>query len=203
MTIQETIKNNDGVLPPIVKPPLPADEPIPNSANPAAIPLSSSKAITSLSTLTKRDNSTLQLLPVSEEDLEELNRIYYASLMTGSMLDYWPDTPGMRRYWLEAHRHGLKNKPFQHYLKVVDTALTDAEGKGKPRIIAFGKWDFSMPDERGPRFPEWHPDADKVRCDEFIGAQESERKRVLGGRRNYCMYRRTLCSSSFPSFASV
>lgn len=64
--------------------------------------------------------------------------------------------------------------------------LVDAEGKGNPRIIALGKWDFSMPDERGQRFPDWHPDADKPRCDVFIGTLESERKRVLDGRRNYC-----------------
>ncbi|KAJ5469379.1 hypothetical protein N7539_008997 [Penicillium diatomitis] len=48
----------------------------------------------------------------------------------------------------------MAHKPLQIYLKVVDTQALDSPGR--PRLIPSAKWNLSMPEERGPRFPPWH-----------------------------------------------
>ncbi|KAJ6038815.1 hypothetical protein N7499_003679, partial [Penicillium canescens] len=54
--------------------------------------------------------------------------------------------------------------------------LDDAIAPAK-RLVAFGKWDLSMPEEQGRRFPHWHADSPFQECEDFIRALEKERKR--------------------------
>lgn len=128
---------------------------------------------------TATSSSTLRVEHATVSDVEELTDIWYASF--GSSLgNMFPDTPAVRQWWNDAHRDDILNKPFQHYLKVIDTA---SDGK----IIAYAKWDFSVPAERGSRFPPWHEECDKELCSRLFDALETERERLLGGKKNYCM----------------
>ncbi|KAJ6174638.1 hypothetical protein N7485_005375, partial [Penicillium canescens] len=62
--------------------------------------------------------------------------------------------------------------------------LDDAIAPAK-RLVAFGKWDLSMPEEQGRRFPHWHADSPFQECEDFIRALEKERKRVMGDEKHY------------------
>ncbi|GAD95765.1 conserved hypothetical protein [Paecilomyces variotii No. 5] len=124
-----------------------------------------------------KSSSTLRLEPATVSDVEQLTDVWYAAF--GPTLDgMFPNTPAVRQWWNDAHRNDILNKPFQRYVKVTDTA-----GDGKP--IAWAKWDFSTAAERGPRFPPWHEECDKDLCSRFFGTLETERERLLGGKKNY------------------
>lgn len=72
------------------------------------------------------------------------------------MRTLWPGTPGVRKWWADSIRDDLLNKPFHSYIKIVDTESADAHGK--PRLVAYAKWDMSTIEERGARYHLWHPD---------------------------------------------
>lgn len=125
-----------------------------------------------------KPSSTLRVEPATVSDIEDITDIWYAAFGSG-LGDIFPDTPGVRQWWNDTNRHDLLRKPFQQYLKVVDTA---AGGK----LIAYAKWDFSTATERGSRFPPWHEEINGEQASRFFDALEDERKRLLGDNRNYC-----------------
>ncbi|OIW30684.1 acetyltransferase [Coniochaeta ligniaria NRRL 30616] len=99
------------------------------------------------------------------------------------MRHLWPDTPGVRKWWDDANRNDMLNKPWQRYIKIVDTESTDSQGR--ERIAAFANWDLAMPDERGRRYPPWHEDMPTHACDAFFQREESERRRIMGDQKHY------------------
>jgi hypothetical protein len=119
------------------------------------------------------------------EDIPALTDLWYEAFTDPSARHIWPDTPGVRKWWDDANREDMINKPFQRYVKVVDPKSKDANGR--PRIVAYAKWDMAMPNERGRRFPPWHEDMHQKDCDSFVSTLEGNRKRVFGDSRNYCM----------------
>lgn len=127
---------------------------------------------------------SLQLEPVTLEDIPDITNLWYGAFTEPAMLHIWPDTPGVRQWWDNANRKDLLHKPHQRYIKIVDTKSVDA--KGRPRIAAFAKWDLAMPEERGRRWPPWHGDMPRQDCDDFLAGLESERKRVMGDVKHYC-----------------
>lgn len=122
--------------------------------------------------------STLALLPVTEEDLPVITKLWYASMPPFE--DIWPNTPAGHAWWDAANLAEL-DQPNRHYLKVVDTAADN-------RLIAYGKWDFAVfAEERGgPRFPPWCIDSKPEAGDKFVASLESERKRLCGDAPSYC-----------------
>lgn len=70
-------------------------------------------------------------------------------------------------------------------MKIVDPQVQDV--RGRPRIVAFAKWDLAMPEERGRRWPPWHEDQPGKECEEFLEILERNRKRVMGEVKHYCM----------------
>ncbi|KAL2005066.1 hypothetical protein VTN00DRAFT_2916 [Thermoascus crustaceus] len=122
--------------------------------------------------------STLKLEPATVEDIPDITNVWYAAFSTPAMLALFPDTPAVRRWWEDANENDLLNNPFRVYLKVVDTAADN-------RLVAYGKWVLSMPDEDGSRFPAWPADCDAKKNDDFFGALARERERLLGGTKNY------------------
>ncbi|GKT86577.1 GNAT family acetyltransferase [Colletotrichum tofieldiae] len=74
-------------------------------------------------------------------------------------------------------------KPFQRFFKVVDPDSADACGRA--RIAAWAKWDTSMPEARGRRYPPWCEDMPGEVCDAFIEKEERERGRVMGEEKHY------------------
>jgi hypothetical protein len=76
------------------------------------------------------------------------------------------NTPLTRQWWTDANLQDIQHKPFQRYIKVVDTNSLDP--KGKPRIAAYAKWDLSTPEQRGEHYPPWPPDM-PGECDAFFG----------------------------------
>lgn len=97
----------------------------------------------------------------------------------------FPHTPGMHKWQEDRFLGDLQAKPYQKYLRVVDTNSKDEQGQ--PQLVAFGKWDLSMPKERGRRFPHWHADSPYQECEDVVAALEKERKRVMGDEKHYCM----------------
>ena len=131
------------------------------------------------------DNMTSFVLePATADDVPAMTELWFAAFTQPSIKQLFPDTPGMHEWWSGWHRSNFTSRPSARYLRVVDTASKDANGK--PRLIAFGVWDLAMPDDRGRRFPEWHRDSDKQGCDALVDGLEAERKRVMGGRKHYC-----------------
>ncbi|KAF6796489.1 GNAT family [Colletotrichum sojae] len=128
-------------------------------------------------------SNSLRLEEVTLEDVPQLTEVWFAAFTDPSLRRLWPDTPGVRRWWDEANRHDILRKPFQRYVKVVDPTAPD--DRGRPRIAAFAKWDMSMPEDRGRRYPPWHEDMPGDVCDEFMQREERERRRVMGDEKHY------------------
>lgn len=129
--------------------------------------------------------SSLVLEEATIEDFPAIRDIWFAAFTQPVIGELFPDSPGMRQWVLnDWHLNDFKTRPFQKYLRVVDTASRDEQGR--PRIVAFGKWDLSMPKERGRRFPQWHPSSPYERCEELIDGLEKERMRVMGDEKHYC-----------------
>lgn len=126
----------------------------------------------------------LRLEPATFEDISTLTEVWFGAFTHPDFRHIWPDTPGVHQWWDEANRHDMLNKPFQRYVKVIDPDSMDAQGR--PRIAAYAKWDLSMPDERGRRYPPWHADMPGETCDLFFQREEDERRRVMGKEKHYC-----------------
>lgn len=124
----------------------------------------------------------LRLEPATLEDLPALTDLWYNAFTTESMLTIWPDTPGVRQWWHEANEHDMRHKPQEKFLKVVDASQNN-------RIVAYAKWSLQTAEERGARWPAWHPDMDPVHNDAFVKQLEAFRAALVGrGRPNYCMF---------------
>jgi hypothetical protein len=129
--------------------------------------------------------SSLVLEEATIEDFPAIRDIWFAAFTQPVIGELFPDSPGMRQWVLnDWHLNDFKTRPFQKYLRVVDTASRDEQGR--PRVVAFGKWDLSMPQERGRRFPQWHPSSPYERCEELINSLDKERMRVMGDEKHYC-----------------
>jgi hypothetical protein len=122
---------------------------------------------------------SLTLEHATIEDVPKLTRLWYNAFSIPAMLAIWPDTPGVRQWWDEVIRDEMLNKPQEKYLKVVDISTG--------RIAAYAKWSLQTAEDRGPRFPAWHPDMDPCGNDEFVRNLESSRARLVGGKKNFCM----------------
>ncbi|RAK95223.1 GNAT family N-acetyltransferase [Aspergillus ibericus CBS 121593] len=125
-------------------------------------------------------NSPLRLDFATLDDLSEITELWYNAFTTPGLRAIWPDTPGVRQWWHAANQHDMLHKPREKYLKVVDTAQNG-------RIVAYAKWSLQTAEERGARWPAWHPDMDPVRNDAFLHQLETCRATLVGGGRpNFC-----------------
>ncbi|KAJ5133720.1 acetyltransferase [Penicillium atrosanguineum] len=127
--------------------------------------------------------STLKLETLTIEDNSALTDLWFAAFSDPILRRVFPNTPGVRKWLENANAHDLLNKSFQRYIKVVDTESQDAEGR--PRIAAYAKWDLSMPEERGRRYPPWHEEMPGELCEAFFMKEEANRKRVMGDTRHF------------------
>ncbi|KAH6665359.1 acyl-CoA N-acyltransferase [Plectosphaerella plurivora] len=127
--------------------------------------------------------STFRLEHTSVEDVPALTELWYAAFTAPYIRELWPDTPGVRQWWNDTHRHDFLTKPFQRYVKIIDTETLDDQGK--PRLVAWAKWDLAMPDERGERYPAWHEDQAAEKVDAVMGTLEKNRRRVMGAQKHY------------------
>ncbi|KAF2502489.1 acyl-CoA N-acyltransferase [Lophium mytilinum] len=125
----------------------------------------------------------LKLLPATVDDASEITNLWFAAFTDPEFPQIIPDTPSVRKWLEDANFNDMTKKPFQRYLKVIDTESKDSQGR--PRIAAFAKWDLSMPDERGQRYPPWHADMLGQLCDEFFKREEENRKRVMGDTKHF------------------
>ena len=129
--------------------------------------------------------SPLVLEPATAEDVPAIIDVWFAAFTQPLISQLLPDTPGMREWHRDWHLGNFQNRPSTKYLRIVYTESKDEQGR--PRIVAFGVWDLAMPEDRGRRFPPWHVDCPQQSCEDFITTLESERKRVMGDVKNYCM----------------
>ncbi|KAJ5620606.1 acetyltransferase [Penicillium lagena] len=125
----------------------------------------------------------LILQPMTLEDNAALTELWFAAFSDPEMRQVFPDTPGVRKWLEDANGHDMLNKPFQRYVKVVDTTATDDQGR--LRIAAYAKWDLAMPHERGRRYPPWHEDMPADVCDRFFLKEEKNRMRVMGDQKHF------------------
>lgn len=137
-----------------------------------------------MATKATQTTSPLRIEIATLDDVPTLTEIWFAAFTDPGIRCLWPDTAGVRKWWDDANRNDMLNKPFQRYIKVVDPESTD--GDGRMRIAAFAKWDTAMPEERGRRYPPWHDDMPAQVCDAFFDGEENERRRVMGDRKHYC-----------------
>ncbi|OQE37951.1 hypothetical protein PENCOP_c009G07109 [Penicillium coprophilum] len=115
-------------------------------------------------------------------DVPALTEVWFAAFTQPVIGQLFPNTPGMHQWQRDRH-YGDIQKPHYRYLRVVDTESKDEHGR--PRLVAFGKWDLAMPDERGRRFPSWHADSPYQECEDCIASLEQARKRVMGDEKHY------------------
>ncbi|CAI7572732.1 unnamed protein product [Penicillium pancosmium] len=125
----------------------------------------------------------LQLEPLTLEDTPALTELWFAAFTDPELRRVFPDTPAVRQWLTDANQHDLTHKPFQKYIKVIDPISTDQQGR--PRIAAYAKWDTSMPEERGGRYPPWHEEMSASLCDEFFRKEEENRIRVMGEKKHF------------------
>lgn len=138
------------------------------------------------------ENSTMSHPPPSFnleiatiDDVSAMVSLWFAAFTQAEIKRLFPDTPAMREWHEQWHRGDMETKDFQTYVKVVDNAEKDEQGKS--RLIAFGKWDLATPEERGRRFPVWCTDSPSEECQGLIDRLEGERERVMENVRHYCM----------------
>jgi hypothetical protein len=124
-------------------------------------------------------SSTLKVEPLTIEDTSDITNLWFAAFTDPQMRRVIPDTRSVRKWLEDANINDITTKPFQRYLKVVDTGSKDDQGR--LRIAAYAKWDLSMPDERGQRYPPWHEDMPRQLCEEFFDREEKNRK-------HFCMF---------------
>ncbi|KAE8349876.1 acyl-CoA N-acyltransferase [Aspergillus coremiiformis] len=121
--------------------------------------------------------STLRLEEITLDDIPQMTEVWFRAFGTPHNLILFPDTPGVRAWWDETNRHDLLNRPYQKFIKVVDSAKPSC-------IVAYGKWDLE-PDQCGERYPPWHEESNSEICSEFFGGIENQRRNVMQGRRHY------------------
>ncbi|OHE96130.1 acetyltransferase [Colletotrichum orchidophilum] len=101
----------------------------------------------------KAKTNTLRLEEATPEDVPALTETWFAAFADDAVIRrLWPDTPSVRAWWDTANRGDMWEKPFQRFIKVVDTstgdikAATDGRGgkAGRPRIAAWAKWDTNL-----------------------------------------------------------
>lgn len=126
----------------------------------------------------------LELHPATPNDIPALIETWHAAFTDETMRHFWPNTPAIHDWWTHAHETDMATKPFQKYLKVTDPNAVDS--RGQARIVAWAKWDLSMPEERGRRFPAWLAAQPAGDIEAFFGALERTRGRVMGERKHYC-----------------
>lgn len=127
--------------------------------------------------------NSLVLELATPEDVPAITEVWFASFTQPIIGEIFPNTPGMHQWHRDWHMKDIQ-KSNCRYLRVVDTESKDEQGR--PRLVAFGKWDLAMPDERGRRFPIWHADSPYQQCEDFIAELEQSRKRVMGDEKHYC-----------------
>ncbi|KAJ6115256.1 acyl-CoA N-acyltransferase [Penicillium sp. IBT 16267x] len=135
--------------------------------------------------------SQLTLEKLTVEDIPAMTEIWYAAFTQSHVREAIPDTPGVRKWFADCTANDLTERPYQTYLKILD--LESKDNEGKPRMVAWGKWDQSMPNERGPRFfLPWSEDMMPDRCDLAFDGFEANRKKVMGEERH--IFLDTLCT---------
>ncbi|KAJ5720404.1 uncharacterized protein N7483_008338 [Penicillium malachiteum] len=123
-------------------------------------------------------SESLKIEPVTAGDRSALADLWLVAFSDSHSRQLFPDTPGVRK-WLEgAIFHDIVDHPFQHYMKIIDPKSKNYNGG--PPIVAYAKWDLSLPEERGPRYPPWHEDMPKELCEAFVARGESNRRRIMG-----------------------
>ncbi|KAJ5678819.1 acetyltransferase [Penicillium macrosclerotiorum] len=129
-------------------------------------------------------STSLQLEPLTQVDSLALTDLWFAAFTDPDLARVFPNTPGVRQWLEDANYHDITHKPFQKYIKIVDMNTMDEHGQ--PRIAAYAKWDLSMPEERGRRYPPWHPEMPAELCEAFFQKEEANRKRVMGDLEHFC-----------------
>ncbi|KAJ5999374.1 acetyltransferase [Penicillium sp. IBT 35674x] len=125
----------------------------------------------------------LTLEKVSVEDVPAMIEIWFAAFTRPHVREAMPNTPGVRKWFADCVINDITERPYQTFLKIVDLESNDNEGK--PRMAAWGKWDSSMPDERGPRFVlPWTKEMNSEFCDLVFDGFEKNRKKVMGDERH-------------------
>jgi hypothetical protein len=122
--------------------------------------------------------STLEIKLVEPGDISAITELWYNAFNIPQNLQMFPDTPGVRQWWNEAHRQDILHNPHRRYLKVVDVTSPGF-------IVAYAKWDLD-PQQSGPRFPPWHEESDHQACNELFGMLEKERNKFFGEKQFYC-----------------
>lgn len=139
-------------------------------------------------------DSSFKIEPLTLRDNDALTDLWFAAFSNSELQHAFPDTPGMRTWITKNNMNNLRNKPFQIFVKVVDTTSLDA--RGRPRLVAYAQWDLCTPEERGTRFLPWHEEMPGGQLRGMFMMLEKNRKRVMGDRKHVCMF--FFLSLSFP-----
>ncbi|KAJ5652712.1 hypothetical protein N7507_010138 [Penicillium longicatenatum] len=135
--------------------------------------------------------SQFTLEKVTVEDVPAMTEIWFAAFSLPRVREVIPDTPSVRKWFADCAINDITERPYQTYLKILDPEIKDSEGR--PRMVAWGKWDQSMPNERGLRFfLPWAEDMMADRCNLVFDGYEKNRKKVMGEERH--IFLDTLCT---------
>ncbi|OQE21959.1 hypothetical protein PENSTE_c011G03323 [Penicillium steckii] len=135
--------------------------------------------------------SNLQILPATEDDIPALVDLWFKAFsIDPGMMQIFPDTPNMRKWFADYNALDFATKPYQYFIKVVDPEILDEQGF--PRILAYAKWDTAMPNIRGPRFPPWDLETPGELATNVFDSLNGNRDRVMGDLKHY--YLDMLCT---------
>jgi hypothetical protein len=115
---------------------------------------------------------------VEPEDISAITELWYHVFSIPQNQNMFPDTPGVRQWWDDAHRQDILHNPHRRYLRVVDITSSGA-------TAAYAKWDLN-PQQSGRRFPPWHEESDHQALNELFGMREKERNEFFGDEQFYC-----------------
>jgi hypothetical protein len=70
---------------------------------------------------------SLALEPASPEDVPAMTEVWFAAFTQPVVGQLFPNTPGMHQWHRDWHLGDFQAKPFQKYLRVVDTQSKDEQ----------------------------------------------------------------------------
>jgi hypothetical protein len=131
--------------------------------------------------------------PAHTSDAPQMARVFTVAFSDPFNRTMFPPTEDVRVWVTENLMGGGGTQPHDVLLKVCDE-----DGK----IAAFAKWvlpvdadhDLHAEDEGN-----WPDSADKELCEVFFGTMDEDHRKLMGGRKHYCMFFKpcygTFCSS--------
>ncbi|PYH35144.1 GNAT family N-acetyltransferase [Aspergillus neoniger CBS 115656] len=139
----------------------------------------------------KPQQDDLRIIPATPSDSPAIADVFLHAFSDPFSRRMFPITEDVRSFWVDQFKHEIEQSratatPRTAFLKVT----AGEEGT----VAAFAKWWYPVPEEvtsdgeKNQTKTVWPPSSDADLCERFFGLMNSEKKRVMGGRKEGYFY---------------